>query len=135
MPAITVKPSASVLVHPDLCNPAPFLSSACLYSLNTLLTSSTRKLIVIALFALSAAGGIQAQTLNVRLAVVSTSPARLRIAAEFSKPTDVISFPNAYGSALGLAERIENVAGTDANSQVVAVRELAPGEFQAAAGA
>jgi predicted metalloprotease with PDZ domain len=135
MPAITVKPSASVLVHPDLCNPTPFLSSACLLSLNTILTSATWKLIVIALFALGAAGGVQAQTLNVRLAVVSTSPARLRIAAEFPKPTDVISFPNAYGSALGLAERIENVKGQDANGQVVAVRELAPGEFQAPAGA
>lgn len=106
-----------------------------MFRLNTLLTSARRKLFVIAVFAVGAAGGIQAQTLNVRLAVVSTSPARLRIAAEFSKPTDVISFPNAYGSALGLAERIENVAGTDANSQVVAVRNLAPGEFQAAAGA
>jgi predicted metalloprotease with PDZ domain len=93
------------------------------------------KLVVVALIALATATGIQAQTLNVRLAVVSTSPARLRIAAEFSKPTDVISFPNAYGSALGLAERIENVRGQDANGQVVAVRKLAPGEFQAAAEA
>ena len=131
MPANTVKPPGPVLVHPDLCSRTAFLSSACLFRLNTLLTSATRKLIVIALFALGAAG-VQAQTLSVRLAVVSTSPARLRIAAEFSKPTDVISFPNAYGSALGLAERIENVRGQDANSQVVAVRELAPGEFQAA---
>jgi hypothetical protein len=132
MPAITVKPSASVLVHSDLRRRTAFLSSACLFSPDTLLTSATRKLIVIALFALGAAGGIQAQTLNVRLAVVSTSPARLRIAAEFSKPTDVISFPNAYGSALGLAERIENVVGSDVSGRTIVARKLAPGEFQLA---
>jgi hypothetical protein len=93
----------------------------------------SQKLIVVALIALAAAaGGVQAQTLNVRIAVASTSPARIRINAEVPKPTDVISFPNAYGSALGLAERVENVAGRDASGQVVAVKQLAPGEFQAA---
>jgi len=68
--------------------------------------------------------------LNVRIVVASTAPARIRINAEFPKPTDAISFPNAYGGVIGLAERIENVAARAAGGHVIAVRKLAPGEFQ-----
>ncbi|HBB88536.1 MAG TPA: hypothetical protein DC047_13065 [Blastocatellia bacterium] len=92
----------------------------------------SQKLIVVALIALAAVAGVQAQTLNVGIAVVSTSPARIRINAEFPKPTNVISFPNAYGGSLGLAERIENVTAREANGQLIAAKKLAPGEFETA---
>jgi hypothetical protein len=62
--------------------------------------------------------------------VSSTAPGRIRINAEFPKPADVISFPNAYGGVLGLADRIENVAARTTGGQDIAVRKLAPGEFQ-----
>jgi len=78
-----------------------------------------------------AAAGVQAQTLTVRFAVASTSPARIQVNVQFPTTTDVISFSNAYGSALGLAERIENLTSRDASGQVVMVKKLAPGEFQA----
>lgn len=93
---------------------------------------NNQKLIVVVLVALAAAAGVQAQTLNVRIAVASTSPARIQVTAEFSRPTDVISFPNAYGNALGLAERIENAAGRKPSGQAVVAKKLAPGEFQTA---
>jgi hypothetical protein len=93
---------------------------------------TSQKLIVVVLIALAAGVGVQAQTLNIRIAVVSTSPASIQVNAEFSTPTDVISFPNAYGNALGLAERFENVAGRKPNGQAVAAKKLAPGEFQTA---
>jgi hypothetical protein len=180
MPAITVKPSLRLLVHPVSSSRTSLFSSVILgprasrpqcakrengcgllsfYRKNTACLrraaggtpavpakswragffrtslapgSARQKLIVVALIALAASAGVQAQTLNLRIAAASSSPARIRISVEFPKPTDVSSFPNAYGSALGLAERIENVAGRDANGQVVAVRKLAAGEFQTA---
>jgi predicted metalloprotease with PDZ domain len=84
----------------------------------------------VGLIVLSVSAGVQAQTLNVRLAVDSTAPARVRINAEFPNFTDVISFPNSYGGVLGLAERIENVKARLAGGPAVTVRKLAPGEFQ-----
>ncbi len=84
---------------------------------------------VITLAMFAASPSIQAQTLNVRIVVGSNEPAKIRINAEFPKPTDVISFPNAYGGVIGLAERIENLVAR-AGGQVIALRKLAPGEFQ-----
>ncbi len=130
MPAITVKPTLRLLVHPDSCSrPSLFWGVVCLR--NCLAPGSTRqRLIVIALIALVASAGVKAQTLKVRLAIASTAPARIKMTVEFPAPADVLSFPNAYGAVLGLAERIENVEARGASGQVVAVRKLAPGEFQ-----
>jgi predicted metalloprotease with PDZ domain len=160
MPAITVKPSCCLLVHPDFRSRNGFFSTMRLgpgasraqsaktvcgllsfYRKNTaclrraaggtpVVPARSQKIIVVALITLAAAAGVQSQTLNVRIAVASTSPARIQVTAQFSTPTDVISFPNAYGNALGLADRIENVAGRDVSGQVIEVRKLAPGEFQ-----
>lgn len=130
MPAITVKPILRVVVHPDFCiRPDLFLGIVPFRP--TLVSGSTRqKIIVVVLIALAASVGIQAQTLNARIAIASTGPARIRMNAEFPEPTDVLSFPNAYGAVLGLADRIENVEARAAGGQLVAVRKLAPGEFQ-----
>jgi predicted metalloprotease with PDZ domain len=84
----------------------------------------------VGLVVLAASAEIQAQTLNVRVAVTSTSPARIRINAEYPNPTDIISFPNVYGGILGLAERIENLESRAVGGKVVSLRKLAPGEFQ-----
>jgi predicted metalloprotease with PDZ domain len=130
MPAITVKPTLRLVVHPDSCTRPRLLSSVVFFRTSFVRSSARRKLIIVALIALAASAGIQAQTLKLRIAVASTSPARIRINAEFPEPTDVISFPNAYGGVLGLAERIENVEARAAGGEVVAVRKLGPGEFQ-----
>jgi predicted metalloprotease with PDZ domain len=130
MPAITVKPTLRLVVHPDSCSRPSLLSSVVFFRTSFVPSSARRKLIIVALITLAASTSIQAQALKLRIAVASTSPARIRINAEFPNPTDVISFPNAYGSVLGLAERIENVEARAAGGQVVAVRKLGPGEFQ-----
>jgi predicted metalloprotease with PDZ domain len=82
--------------------------------------------------AVAASVGSQAQTLDVRIDVAATAPARINIKAKFPDPTDVISFPNAYGSFLGLADRVESVEARAVTGQAVALRKLAPGEFQGA---
>jgi len=129
MPAITVKPIFRLLVHKYSCyRPGLFSSATRLWRLAP--DCARRAGFVIALAVFAAFQRIQAQTLNVRIVVGSTAPARIRINAEFPKPTDVISFPNAYGGVLGLAERIENVEARAAGGQVIALRKLAPGEFQ-----
>jgi predicted metalloprotease with PDZ domain len=128
MPAFTVKPDSPSLVHRDLRRrtslfPKYFRAAARLIFPH---------LIVVVLLALTATAGVQAQNLKVRFAVASTSPNRIQVNVQFATPTDVISFPNAYGSALGLAERIENVVGRDVSNQTIVARKLAPGEFQLA---
>ncbi len=129
MAAITVKPISRLLVHKCSCyRPGLFSRVTRLWRLAP--GCERRIAFVIALAVFAACQGIQAQTLNVRIVVGSTALARIRINAEFPKPTDVISFPNAYGGVLGLAERIENVEARASGGQVISVRKLAPGEFQ-----
>jgi predicted metalloprotease with PDZ domain len=120
MSAFTVKPDPRSLVHWGLRSRTN--SIACAVSIT--------RLILILLLAFGIATGVQAQTINVRIAVASTSPAGIRINTGFATPTEIISFPNAYGSALGLGERIENIVGRDASGRTIVVRKLAPGEFQ-----
>ncbi len=130
MPAITVKSISRVLVHLSFCCGnvtvstliyGGFLRGGCfIYCRGFVL--------VLLLFAASA--GVQAQTVNIQIVVASTEPARIRINAEFPEPADAISFPNAYGSMLGLADRIENLAARGGQGERIEVKMLAPGEFQ-----
>jgi predicted metalloprotease with PDZ domain len=130
MPVITVKPSSRLLVHQYFWQTRAVVTSV-IHLCSCVVPGRTRRIpIVVGLVVLAASAGVQAQTLNVRVAVTSTTPARIRINAEFPNPADVISFPNSYGGVLGLAERIENVEARVASGQAVTVRELAPGEFQ-----
>jgi hypothetical protein len=129
MPAITVKPISRLLAHHYHCHTSRILTQIIRLS-SPFIKGRQRQKWIIVLVIFAAAAGIQAQTLNVRIAVVSTEQARIRINAEFPEPTDVISFPNAYGGVLGLADRIENVEALAAGGHATAVRKLAPGEFQ-----
>jgi len=130
MPAITVKPSSSLVVHQYFRHGPSVVSSVIRLCSCFGLGGARQILIVVALVVLAVSAGVQAQTLNVRIAVTSTTPARIRINAEFPNSTDVISFPNAYAGVLGLAERIENLESGALSGQVVSMRKLGPGEFQ-----
>jgi M61 glycyl aminopeptidase len=72
---------------------------------------------------------VQGQLLNANISVVSVEPARIRIDVEFPHTTSVLSFRNAYGGVLGLAERIEGLEGIRDGVSVRA-QKLAPGAFQ-----
>jgi predicted metalloprotease with PDZ domain len=129
MLAITVKPDFRPLVHQYSCYRSLLFENV--IELCGLVPGRARHVVLlVGLVVLALSTTLQAQTLNVRIAVVPAAPARVRINAEFPKLTDVISFPNAYGGVFGLAERIENVEAR-AGDQVVLLRKLAPGEFQA----
>ena len=82
------------------------------------------------LFALASMVPAQAQTVHLRISVMSVAPARLKIAAELPNATSVLSFRNAYGAVLGLGERIEFLEGTGAKGERVPIQKLAPGVFQ-----
>ena len=129
MPVITVKPTLRLLVHPVFCSKSHLVSVLASFRVGFLQTAR-QKLILALLIAVAASAGIQAQTLDVRIDVAATAPARIKLKAKFPDPTDVVSFPNAYGSVLGLADRIENVDARAVTGQAVELRKLAPGEFQ-----
>jgi M61 glycyl aminopeptidase len=71
-------------------------------------------------------------SLEVKISVTSSSPARVRVEGHRREGATVWSFRNFYGSAAGLAERIENFTLSDEGGAEVAARKLAPGEFTAA---
>jgi predicted metalloprotease with PDZ domain len=85
---------------------------------------------VVGFLCLAGAGNAEAQTLHVRISVVSVEPARIRIDTEFPQATNVLSFRNAYGGVLGLGERIEMVEAIRPNGESVRAQQLAPGEFK-----
>ncbi|MEP6742427.1 MAG: hypothetical protein ABJB61_08000 [bacterium] len=91
--------------------------------------SASTQGLVLALVLFAACAGIQAQTVNLHIDVVSTEPGRIRINAEFPESTYAISFPNAYGSALGLADRVEKLEARGSHGESIPVRKLASGEF------
>lgn len=70
-----------------------------------------------------------AQIVRARIAVVSLRPPKLRIDLELP-PTHVLSFRDSYGSALGLAERIEWIRASEAETEDVLVQKRAPGQFE-----
>jgi hypothetical protein len=78
------------------------------------------------------AGAARAQEMEARITVLSVSPARARVEGRRTDATRVWSFRNAYGSLLGLGERIENLSLGDEQGGDVAVTKLAAGEYEAA---
>jgi hypothetical protein len=84
---------------------------------------------------LSSASGVAAQALEVKIQVVPGAPARVRVEGRGVEASGAWSIRNFYGSAAGLAERVENFALFDDKGAAVEVRKLAPGEFSAAAPA
>lgn len=85
-----------------------------------------------ALLILFTLASVHAQTLNARISITSTTPARIRIDAHLPEPTKALSFRNAYAGVLGLGERIERVVGISESGERVSLQNSAPGEFQAA---
>jgi hypothetical protein len=78
-----------------------------------------------------AAADAAAQSLDVRIKVVSASPARVRVEGKKDGGASAWSLRNFYGRASGLAERVESFALYDESGAVVNVKKLAPGEFTA----
>jgi predicted metalloprotease with PDZ domain len=75
------------------------------------------------------------QSLKVSVKVLSLSPARLKIEGRRAGTAVNWSFLNSYAGVEGLGERIENLRLSDAGGANVAVRRLAPGEYEAASAA
>lgn len=84
------------------------------------------------LLLLMSPGNVKAQGLRARIVITSLQPASIRIDVELPGATNVLSFRNSYGGVLGLGERIEKVATSNAGGQLIQARKLAPGEFQTA---
>lgn len=83
-----------------------------------------------ALLSCATIASLKAQTLNARISVVSTAPARIKIDARLPSATTVLSFRNVYAGVLGLGERIETVEGIRDNGAKVPLQKLTLGEFQ-----
>ncbi|HEX8188317.1 MAG TPA: hypothetical protein VF586_08200, partial [Pyrinomonadaceae bacterium] len=79
------------------------------------------------------AGDTSAQTLDVKIKVMPGTPMRVRVEGRRSEAAAAWSVRNFYGSAAGLAERVENFQLLGEDGAPVAVSKLAPGEFSAAA--
>lgn len=77
----------------------------------------------------------RAETLNVRISIVSLNPARVKIEGERSNGTQAWSFRRSYGSLANLGERIEKISLMDASGASVPIRKLAEGEYTAASAA
>jgi predicted metalloprotease with PDZ domain len=73
-----------------------------------------------------------AQALDVKIKVLPGSPARVRVEGRRGEPAGAWSIRNFYGSAAGLAERVENFQLFGEDGAAVPVKKLAPGEFSAA---
>ncbi|HEX8282633.1 MAG TPA: hypothetical protein VF588_04730 [Pyrinomonadaceae bacterium] len=96
----------------------------------------TRRLSLVLLCLMTASvcavGEARGQTLDVKLTVVSASQPRVRVEGKRDGGGAVAwSLRNFYGSAAGLAERVENFTLSDESGAVVNVKKLAPGEFSA----
>jgi predicted metalloprotease with PDZ domain len=73
-----------------------------------------------------------AQALDVKIQVVPGSPSRARVEGRRAELEGAWSLRNFYGSAAGLAERVENFQLFAEDGAAVTVKKLAPGEFSAA---
>jgi hypothetical protein len=72
---------------------------------------------------------VEAQPIRARIRLGSPNPPLLRVELEVP-PTNGLSFRNSYGSALGLADRIQSVDALDASDQTVELRQTSPGQYR-----
>ncbi|HZT60447.1 MAG TPA: hypothetical protein VFA21_17710 [Pyrinomonadaceae bacterium] len=91
------------------------------------LLSSSRLLAPLLLATVAAS----AQALDVKVRVVTTSPALVHVEGRRQGGASSWSFRNFYAGASGLAGRVENFALADEGGAPVVVKKLAPGEFSA----
>lgn len=73
-----------------------------------------------------------ARSMDVKITVISASPARIRVEGRREAGVTAWSFRDLYAGAVGLAGRIENLSLSDEGGAPVSVRQLAPGEFTSA---
>src|ERR1051325_2868993 len=88
------------------------------------------------LFFIRLAGGagarpreVKTRSLEVKITITSSRPARARVEGRRSEGATAWSFRNFYGSIAGLAERIENFTLSDESGAEGGARTLAPREF------
>lgn len=133
MPARTVKP-LSVLFTPlksfNFFARIPHFRNPALNAFPARLAFIIACVVACGLFLLVPSRAVYAQTRTAHVSVVSLVPARIRIDAELTQPTNSLSFPNVYAGVLGLAERIEGVEAKLANGGKISLQKLAPGEYQ-----
>jgi predicted metalloprotease with PDZ domain len=96
--------------------------------------SGLRPALMLFLISLYAAHA-QAQGTDVRVEVLSTSPARVRVEGERRPAAKTWAFRNSYAGMIGIGERVENFALTNAQGEKISVRKSAPGEYEASADA
>jgi predicted metalloprotease with PDZ domain len=84
------------------------------------------------LLSLCATSAASAQALDVKIKVVSVSPARVHVEGRRAGGASNWSFRKFYAGVSGLAERVENFSLYDEGGAAVAVNKLAPGEYTAA---
>ena len=84
---------------------------------------------------LLSAGNAAAQALDVKIQVLPGTPARARVEGRRGDAAGAWSIRNFYGSAAGLAERVENFQLFGEDGAAVPFKKLAPGEFSATAPA
>ncbi|HEX8749163.1 MAG TPA: hypothetical protein VF717_18450 [Pyrinomonadaceae bacterium] len=77
----------------------------------------------------------QAQGTSVRIEVLSTSPARVRVEGERKPAAKTWAFRNSYAGMIGIGERVENLSLMNAQGESIPVRKSAPGEYEASAEA
>ena len=94
--------------------------------------ASTASLILFCALILLSAHDASAQALDVKIRVVPGTPARVRVEGRRAEAATAWSIRNFYGSAAGLAERVENFQLFGEDGAAVAIKKLAPGEFSAA---
>src|SRR5438270_334275 len=94
-----------------------------------------RRLCSLFLFLLCVGASASARSPDVKITVVSASPARVRVEGRRDAGATAWSFRDSYAGAVGLAGRIENLSLSDEVGASVSARQLAPGEFTSAKAA
>src|ERR1043165_4084945 len=93
------------------------------------------RLLPLLLSLLCVGASASARSLDVKITVLSASPARVRVEGRREAGATVWSFRDSYAGAVGLAGRIENLSLADEGGAAVSFRQLAPGEFTSAKAA
>src|SRR5947209_5339167 len=87
------------------------------------------------LLLLCVSASASARSLDVKITVVSASPARIRVEGRRDAGATVWSFRDSYAGAVGLAGRLENLSLSEEGGAPVSIRQLAPGELTSAKAA
>jgi predicted metalloprotease with PDZ domain len=95
------------------------------------MTAASFRILILATIAFTAAISCAAQSLKANISVLSSAPPRIKIEGESPAPAVDYSFLQTYAGAQGLGRRIEDFTLSDSAGKPIAVKQLAPGEYQA----